>query len=157
MRCTFDTKQGKPCRNNVRDGETLCSRHLHPRTKLIDPKDKSNPGVFKRQSNLVPTMPKHLQEMVAKCGSQKELAEQYAPAILAGLVELATTCENPAVKASVGMYLTDRIYGKSIQPILMEANVNVNTGIMILPSKHIIDVVNLDPIDIVAEDGYGVK
>lgn len=115
----------------------------------LDTRDKNNPGIAKRLQNLRPAgignIPQPIRAIVEEIGGQEDMARKYAPLILASLVDIALNCDNPMIKASTAMYLTDRIYGKSIQPLLVSGEVKHMLGVIMLPeTKVVADVIEVD-------------
>lgn len=129
------------------------AKGLTPPTKPgpYSPRNMTREGILKRNANLIPGgvagIPKNIRDMMIEVGNQKELADKYAPAILASLVDLAMNCPNMTVRSSTAMYLADRVYGKAIQPLVVEGNINMNIGVIYLPPKpeiKDIDIIDLD-------------
>ena len=157
MTCTYKTRYGD-CKNYVKKGHIYCWKHVKQHSRL-DPRDLSNPGIAKRMQNLirVPNIPSHMVKMIEDCANQQEMAAKYAPAILASLVDLALHCEIPTVRASCCMYLSDKIYGKAIQPLLIEQNVKVSLGVIMLEAPKINNVIEVDENDFIIEESKDVQ
>jgi len=117
----------------------------------LNTRDTTNPGIAKRLRNLQPagTIPPEVLEILKECGNQEDLLKKYAPAILASLVEQALHCTNPTVRASCAMYLSDKIYGKAAQPMIVSGNINHNISVMLLPIYHTQEpIIDLDSYSI---------
>lgn len=86
-------------------------------------------------------MPKELMERINKDGytDLRQVSLEYGPKIFLELCDLALNSENEDTRLKAGAFITERIYGKAVQPIIVDANVRTTlAGIIALPMPETI-------------------
>lgn len=130
----------------------------------LDPKDTTQPGIAKRMRNLMPSglLTRKAIDILREYANQEEMLAQYAPALVASMIEQSLDLSNPQVAANCKMYLLDKLYGKAVQPLLISGNIEVSHGVIVLSKPNTTqdtfdtdehgNIISAEVIDVKTED-----
>lgn len=155
MVCKHPSKRGY-CKNYVKTGAEFCYKHAKPIEHIKkpgQPVDLSiHTGMAKRYANL---MTNHVlnREMYNKVMdgydgySLKDMATFYGPLIFASMCELALNGKSEETRIKAGAFVSERIYGKQVQPISIEGNITHSLGVIMIPQVKTLqtnEIIELD-------------
>lgn len=160
MRCQGFTSTGRQCRNFIKMGEKYCSiKHSTSKPKHVEQIMDISPSAAKRNANLVPgasLMPQDLKDKLKTVfdgyGSDNllELAKVFGPLIFNNLCDLATNGQSEETRLKASAFIIERIYGKAVQPLLVQGKVDINVGVIMINAKT--EPENIIEIDAVTVD-----
>lgn len=158
LSCQFITNRKLRCKAKQKPKSKYCPRH----TKAVFNRDNKieSPGIKQRMTNLMPTLNRETYNAIMDgydTLSLNEMAQVYGPLIFARMCELALNGQTEDTQLKAGAFVSDKIYGKAVQLIQIDAKVAHQVLEIIripelLPQKIIELDANGDPILVESEE-----